>query len=483
MLSFKKSTWLSLIAGTAFLLMPAVLAPTSVQAQAKKGGTLIYVHANGPRHLNGAVQSGSVTAIPGTQIFASPLRFDANWQPQPYLAESWKMSDDQLSLTLNLRKNAKFHDGKPITSADVAFSLMTVKKNHPFKTMFAAVSKVDTPDAHTAIIRLSRKHPAIILAMSPALLPILPKHIYDDGTDIKKHPHNLKPFVGSGPFKFVEMKKGRHIILERNPDYFLPNRPYLDKIIIKIQRNRSSIVLGLKKGDFHLHSFASNTRQIMQLSADKSLTVTSKGYEGIGPVAWLSFNFKNEQLKHKKVRQAIAYAIDRKFITNSLFSGLAKLASGPIAAGHPLAGKNLNLYDVDIAKANKMLDEAGFPRKEDGFRFKLRVDSTNSARNVSEYLKPQLKKIGVDIILRISPDFSTWLARIKSHDFDLNLETLFNWGDPIIGVHRSYLTSNIRKGIAWSNTGSYSNPVVDKLLAKAGQETDDAKRKAIYAEF
>jgi peptide/nickel transport system substrate-binding protein len=178
----------------------------------KKGGTLVIGTSSTPRHLNPAVQSGTSTAIPGTQIFATPLRFDENWNPQPYLAESWKIADDGLSVTLNLRKNARFHDGKPITSEDVAFSIDVIKKNHPFKTMFAPVEKVDTPDPHTAILRLSQPHPAILLAMSSALCVIIPKHIYGDGQDLKKHPMNLTP-VGSGPFKFVEYAKGQHIIL------------------------------------------------------------------------------------------------------------------------------------------------------------------------------------------------------------------------------------------------------------------------------
>ena len=162
-----------------------------------------------PRHLNGAVQSGIATALPSTQVFASPLRFDDKWNPQPYLAESWKLAEDGKSLTLNLRKNAVFHDGKPITSADVAFSIMAIKANHPFTTMLGPVEKVDTPDPYTAIIRMSTPHPAIVLAMSPALCPILPKHIYGDGQDLKTHPRNSTDVVGSGPFKVVGVQARR----------------------------------------------------------------------------------------------------------------------------------------------------------------------------------------------------------------------------------------------------------------------------------
>ena len=448
----------------------------------KRGGTLVIGMTATPRHLNPAVQSGFATAIPGTQIFATPLRFDANWNPQPYLAESWKVSDDGLSVTLNLRKNARFHDGKPITSEDVAFSIDTIKKNHPFKTMFAAVEKVDTPDPHTAVLRLSQPHPAILLAMSSALCVIIPKHVYGDGQDQKKHPMNLKP-VGSGPFKFVEYVKGQHIILERNPDFFLKGKPYLDRIVIKINKDSNSLALGLERGDIHLRPFNIKTRELVRLKKNKDLVVTPKGYAAIGPIGWLAFNLKHPILGKKAVRQAIAYAIDLNFINKALHSGFSKPALGPISMDSPLADQNAKRYDLDLAKANKMLDEAGYPKKADGMRFKVKLDTLLTQRQVAEYLKPQLKKIGIDIELRIPPDFPTWAGWVNSHKFDMTVDVVWNWGDPVIGVHRTYITSNIRKGVIWSNTQSYSNPKVDAILAEAGKERDTAKRAALYKEF
>ncbi len=181
----------------------AWLAPAVHAQEPKRGGTLVLGSTQTPRHLNGAVQSGIATAMPSTQIFASPLRFDDKWNPQPYLAESWKLAEDGKSLTLNLRKNAVFHDGKPVTSADVAFSIMAIKANHPFTTMMGRWRRSIRPMPYTAIIRMSTPHPAIVLAMSPALCPILPKHIYGDGQDLKTHPRNSTDVVGSGPFTLI----------------------------------------------------------------------------------------------------------------------------------------------------------------------------------------------------------------------------------------------------------------------------------------
>ncbi len=178
-------------------IMLAAIAVTmmlsGITVSSADGGTLVIATTQKPRHLNPAVQSGIATAVPGTQIFATPVRFDENWNPQPYLAESWAFSDDGMALTLNLRKGATFHDGHPITSKDVAFSIETIKANHPFKTMFGPVEAIDTPDDHTAVLRLSAPHPALLLALSSALGVIIPEHIYGDGQDPKAH-LSLKQF-------------------------------------------------------------------------------------------------------------------------------------------------------------------------------------------------------------------------------------------------------------------------------------------------
>ena len=209
-----KNSWFSgvLIGSAAFVSSLTAETPT-------RGGTLIAALNSNVRNLNSAVQSGTVTGFSGAQLFASPLRYDENWTPQPYLAESWNISEDGLTVTLNLVKNATFHDGHPITSSDVAFSVKVIQENHPFKSMFAPVASVDTPDEHTAVLNLSQPHPALMLAMSGQLMSIIPEHIYGDGQNPKTHPRNNKDVVGSGPFKLVEFKNGEHVIVERYDDF------------------------------------------------------------------------------------------------------------------------------------------------------------------------------------------------------------------------------------------------------------------------
>ena len=452
----------------------------------RKGGTLIMASTQTPRHLNGAVQSGIATAVPSTQLFASPLRFDDKWQPQPYLAETWKLADDGKSLTLNLRKNAVFHDGKPVTSADVAFTVMAIKANHPFQTMMAPVEKVDTPDPHTAIIRMSVPHPAIVLAMSPALCPILPKHIYGDGQDLKSHPRNGEGLIGSGPFRLTEFKPSQRVVMERFDKFFLPGKPYLDKVIVTIAPDSATLMLGLERGDTQIYPFVSIPTDLKRIQGNSALVLTNRGYEGIGAINWLAFNTAKKPLSDVQVRKAIATCIDKNFVCKALMAGFAVPCDGPIVPSSPFAVPDLVRYPVDLKKAGEMLDAAGYKVGANGERFKLTIDyipgGDDQQKNVAEYVRAQLKKVGIPVEVRASADFPAWAKRMATHDFDMSMDIVFNWGDPVIGVHRTYLSSNI-KPIVWTNTQSYNNPKVDELLNTAGSILDPVKRKAYYATF
>jgi len=473
---------------SATLLAASNLLPLSAFAaeEPKRGGTLVIGSTQTPRHLNGAVQSGIATALPSTQIFASPLRFDDKWNPQPYLAESWKLADDGKSLTLKLRKDAVFHDGKPVTSADVAFSIMAIKANHPFTTMMGPVEKVDTPDAYTAVIRMSVPHPAIVLAMSPALCPILPKHIYGDGQDLKNHPRNTTDVVGSGPFRVTEFKPAQRIVMERFDKFFLPGKPYLDKVIVNVTPDMASLVLGLERGDIQMLPFATLPTDLKRFANDPRVSLTPKGYDGIGALNWLAFNTAKKPLSDVQVRKAIATAIDKNFIAKALMGGFATVSDGPLVASSPFAVPDLVRYPLDLKKAGEMLDAAGYKAGAGGERFKLTIDYLpgvdDQQKNVAEYIRGQLKKVGITVEVRASADFPAWAKRLASHDFDMSMDTVFNWGDPIIGVHRTYLSTNI-KPIVWTNTQSYANPKVDELLNTAGGLIDPTQRKAYYATF
>lgn len=455
-------------------------ADTASQAPLVIGSTQV------PRHFNGAVQSGVATALVSTQVFASPLRYDDKWNPQPYLAKSWDVAENGLSVTLHLVDSALFHDGKPVTSEDVAFSIGVIKANHPFQTMLQPVTSVDTPDPHTVVINLAHPHPALLLSMSPALMPILPKHIYGDGQDIKTHPANLKP-IGCGPFRFVEYIQGETIQLAKFNKFFLPGRPKLDRIVFRLMPDGNSLVLAAERGEISSIPFITGVRDIEHLTKTPSLSVHDRGFEGIGALNWLAFNTKKKPLDDVRVRQALCYAANREFIIGKLLGGVAKPAFSPLVPSSPFFEAKVEHYAYDLAKSEKLLDEAGLKKGADGTRISMTIDylpgENDLQRNVAEYLRSAYRRVGVNLEVRAAPDFPTWAQRVSNFDFDLTMDLVFNWGDPVIGVARTYLSTNIKKGVIWSNTQQYSNPEVDKLLEQAAVEPAPAKRKALYDQF
>ena len=458
--------------------------PLDVAAQAAKGGVLVVGSTQAPRHLNSAVQSGIATMMPAAQLFASPIRMDKNWKPQPYLAESWTLSPDNRSITLVLRKNAVFHDGKPITAEDVKFSIETIRDNHPFKTMYGPVNAVTINDPQTAVIRLAEPHPAVLLALSTSLTPIIPKHIFGDGTDVKIHPRNANP-VGSGAFKLVDFKPGEHIIMDRFDRFFMKDEPKLERIIVRLFKDPTSLLLAFERGEVDVHQALTDPRELERARKVPSAQVY-KAAPAIGPLAWLAFNTKNPKLADKRVRQAINFAIDKKYILESMLGNMNARSTGPIAMGSPYYSADVEKYDFNLARATKLLDDAGLKPGANGVRMTLDIDAIPGSADfkaIQEYMKPALAKIGIEANVRLSPDFPTWARRVSSLQFEATLDSVYNWGDPVIGVHRTWLSSNIKPGVIWSNTQSYSNPKVDEWLAAAGQEMNLAKRKDLYKQM
>ena len=451
------------------------------------GGELIASLYASPPHLNPAIQSGMATAFPGAQIFAGLIRFDNQWKPHPYLAEKWEISEDGLSVTLHLVKNARFHDGKPITSEDVAFSIMTVKALHPFKSMMAPVERVDTPDPHTAVIRLKKPHPAILLAMSPALLPILPKHVYGSVEKVKGHPANMNP-IGSGPFKLEAFVPGKEIRLIKNKDFFIKGRPYLDRLTIPIARNTLEESMDIETGAIDMMVSFQDLNELNHLRSLNHLVVEKDAFKGIGPIYWLAFNLQKKPFDDVRVRKAIGYAIDRQFIVDTLFKGETTIETGPISSNSPFYTSDVNLYEQNFETANRLLDEAGYPRDQTGKRFSFRLtylpDKAGSNPKITQYLRQLLlKNLGVEAVIEAPESVNKWATKIATWDFDATLDDVFNWGDPVIGVHRTYLSSNIRKGVIWSNTQGYRNQAADALMAQAGSEGDVQKRTLLYEKF
>ena len=475
------------LARAAILYLAAALAGPALAAEPVPGGTLIVGGGADARHLNPAVQSGGNTGVPGAQLFAGLVRIDDRFEPRPYLAERWSISADGLSYTFHLVPGARFHDGSPITSEDIAFSLGVVREHHPFGiAMFDAVAHVDTPDPLTAVIRLSRPHPALMQALAAPLMPVIPKHVYGDGRDPKTHPMNATP-VGSGPFRYGEWVRGRHLILERNDDFFIEGRPYLDRIVFRIVKEPSVRKLALHKGEIDYYPFNPvRFRDVPTMAANPDLRVSTAGYAALGPLNYVEFNLRAPPFDDLRVRRAVAYTIDRDYMADTLHGGVPRPGTGPFHHASPFHIDGLNGYPLDLERARDLLDAAGYRPDADGVRMTVVLDyppfHVDSLTTGASYIKSQLKKVGIAVTLRAPGDLPAWAARIAAWDYQFTLNATWNYPDPVIGVHRVYLCANIRN-IVWSNTQGYCNERVDALLREAASTTDPTRRKALYAQF
>ena len=476
--------------GLAGALLTVLILGNSAFAQ-KQGGTLVMIVQPEPPTLASYLSTSGPIGMIAAKVFDGLLEYDTELQPQPSLAESWEVSPDGKTVTFKLREGVVFHDGQPLTSADVQFSIMDVAKvTHPRgPNTFAAVTEVETPDDHTLILKLSEAAPYMMMAFSSYETPIIPKHVYGEG-DLRTHPNANDP-VGSGPFKFVEWKKGQYIRLDRNPDYWKEGQPYLDRIVARIIPDPSTRTAALEKGEAHFAAMgAVPFNDAKKLAENPNLTVTTKGHEMISPVSELLLNTERKPLDDKAVRQAIAYAMDRQFIIDNIWFGYGKPATGPMSSNFAPSG----LYSADVKsyqvadgveRANQILDEAGYEKNADGIRFELIHDSLPYGQEwtrFGEYVQQALGKAGIKVTIR-QEDVPRWLKRTYTdHDFDTTANYLYNLSDPVIGVHRAVHSSTIRPGTVFTNGSYWSNPKTDELLNMAKIEPDADKRSALYAE-
>ena len=474
---------------TASLTMPQ---PARAQGSPQKGGTLVIVVQPEPPTLAAYQSTAGPVGQVATKVYEGLLEYDFQLKPSASLAQSWTVSADGKTVTFKLLPGVKFHDGQPFTSADVQFSVMDVlKKVHPRGVnTFRAVTAVDTPDAMTAVFRLSEPAPYMMMALSSYESPMLPKHVFGTG-DITRHPNANLP-VGTGPFKFVEWQKGQFLRFDRNPDYRKPGLPHLDRIVARFIADTGTRSAAMETQEVHMGGFnAVPPVDVKRLAALPHISVTAKGYEMQAPILHLDFNTTKPPFDDVKVRQAVAYAMDRKFVLDNIWFGFGRPSTGPINSNFKANGlytadvKNYNVPN-GVELANKLLDEAGKKRGADGVRFEIVHDVTpygEEWRRFGEYTQQQLGKIGIKATLRVE-DVPGWLRRVyTNYDFQLTSNWIQTLADPSIGVHRLYHSGSIKPGTVFVNDSRWSSKETDELMDKANVELDAKKRAALYHEL
>lgn len=456
-------------------------------ASSKRGGTLLVAQYPEPPTLTSAwTTAGPAQSVSG-KIFDGLLTYGPGMTPRPQLATRWEVSSDGLTVTFHLRPGVTWHDGKPFTSADVAFSLMEIwKKYHGRgRSTFANVIAADSPDPLTSIWRLSKPAPYILSALSSVESQVVPQHLYAN-RDVLSNPYNNAP-VGTGPFRFVRWTQGSEIVLERNPGYWDTGKPFLDGVVFRILPEANAAAAALETGAVHIAPTGTVPQSaIGRLGREPSLTVTEHAADYAVGLTVLEFNLDRPLFRDPRVRQAFAHCIDREFILKNIFYGYGEVANSPIPAGMPAFHTgDVPLYPYDLKRAEALLDAAGFKRGADGVRMAFQNDPLPIGTSIlsAQFIRATLAKIGVHMSIR-SSDYGEFVNCVyKRRDFDTTLNGATAGPDPAIGTQRFYWSADFQPGVAFSNGAHYHNPEVDRVLEAAQVEVDPGKRRALYATF
>jgi len=472
------------------MLASTALPRLAVAQEPRKGGRLVVAADSEPRNLNPAMVASNGVFFIASKV-VEPLAeasFEGADGLAPRLATSWEGSADGLTVIFKLREGVTWHDGKPFSSADVAFSALQVWKplQNLGRVVFKDLEAVDTPDDHTAVFRFARPTPfQLVRNALPALTSVVPKHIYEQGKIEENAANNA--LIGTGPFRFAEHKPGEYYMLRRNETYWGKGEPLLDEIVYRVLPDRAAAAGALEADEIQLAAFSAvPLADLDRISEVEGIEVITKGYEALTYQLVVEINHRRKELADLKVRQAIAHAIDKAFVVKTIFLGYATAATGPVPKNDKqFYTPDVPAYAFDIAKANALLDEAGHKRGADGKRFSLKLLPApyfNETRQFGDYLRQALAEIGIDAELVNNDSAAHQKAVYTDHAFDLAVAPPVFRGDPAIST-TILVKSGTPDGVPFSNQGGYANADLDALIDKAAVTLDEKARTQLYYQF
>lgn len=473
----------------AVVAIAAAAATVASAQQPKPGGILRMYHRETPPSMSiheEATYSVNVSSMP---IFSNLVIYDQHKAQnsidtiQPELATSWSWSGDGKALTFKLREGVKWHDGKPFTSADVkcTFEMLAGKsqnrfRKNPRKDWFANVTDVTTEGDLQATFHLKRPQPAILAMLASGYTPIYACHV--TAAQQRTNP------VGTGPFRFVELKQNESIKLVKNPDYFKKGLPYLDGIEYTILPNRSTAILGFVAGRFDI-TFPTEVSipllKDVKAQAPQAVCVT----EPINVSTNLIVNRESAPFDNADVRRAVALSLDRKAFVDILFEGKADIGGAMLPPpagvwGMPPEELKTVLGYGDVKQnrdeARKLMQNAGYgPDK----KLKLKISTRNLAiyRDPAVILIDQLKDIYIDGELDVI-ESGIWFAKVARKEYQIGLNlTGAGIDDPDQTFYENFGCGSER------NYTNYCNKDLQAQFDVQSQEKDVAKRKKLVWEI
>ena len=455
--------------------------------QPKRGGILTSVIIEDPPGFSIHESATVSTVWPMMPCYSNLVIFDQSKAQEtldtlvPELAERWSWQDGHKNLVFFLRKNVKWHDGKPFTSKDVKHTFDVVREApeatgkfrlSPRKDWFANVDAIETPDAHTVVFRLKRPQPSLLLMLAAGYSPVYPAHV---------PPAELRQrCVGTGPFKQKEYVRGQYVELERNPDYFVPGRPYMDGVRYLIIGERGTRLAALQAGRLDAFVPLEMTKAMADTAkkAVPALLVSETGQLGSDNVV---INHKKPPFDALPVRRAVSLALDRDASAQGVRQGGAVVGAGfmPKPFGSwALPDKELRTLPgyrgsaVDKAEAKRLLAAAGYgPGKP--LRLEMVTRTSPIYLDLASFVVDQLRQVGIDVQLK-QLDTTAWFPLLARRDYVIGA----NLTAPGIDDPDVYLYENYRCGTSRNYT-DYCNEAVDRLIDEQSQELDRDKRLKI----
>ncbi len=460
----------------------------------KDPGTIVVILESSPNNLDLRQGTDAQSERVGGLIFDALVKKDEHYNLRPWLATSWEQPD-ALTWVFHLRDGVRFSDGRPLEAADVVWtieSLIDPSVAHLVSGKsgnFGDVDHAEARDRLTVVVHLKRPDAGLLFNLSDGLFGVVPRGAGKD--------FGLAP-IGSGPFRFVSQVQDKEVIVERNPQCWSrqaagAERPGSSEQGREIQRIRFAVVpdtitsaLEMQKNSADLESNVLTLDMVHALEGASGLETTT----GAGSTVWyLNFNVEDPLLRDKRVRQAIAFAIDRPAIIAALWRGHAQLADTLLPVGHwaRAADNDLAQYPHDPARATALLEAAGFHAGADGVRLHLalKISTDESTRLLAVVLQQQMRAAGIDLAIR-SAEFGTFYADVTHGAFQMyTLKWVGSNEDPDIFRYMDSSASFPPKG---ANRGHYVNAWVDALLAAAAAEVGppdavQTRRRAEYIEI
>lgn len=449
-----------------FALLFALLFPLLSCSQAHDPNTFVMIIESSPTNLDPRVGIDAQSERIDELIFDALLTRDEHFNVQPGLAESWDVPDP-LTYVFHLRRGVRFHDGQPLTSRDVKWtmdSLLQRKVRSTRAATYRYVDRVDAPDDYTVTFHLKEPFASLLWNLSEGAMGVVP---YGSLDEVAQKP------IGSGPFKFVRAEQDKEVVLERNDDYW-GEKARLARVRFTVVPDTTTRALELRKGSADAVLNALTSDIVVALEKEPALRVQKSP----GTIlSYLSFNMRDPMLRDYRVRQAIACAIDRKPLIEYIWRGFAQPATNLIPAQSWAYDAEVKSLAYDPARARQILDAAGYPER-DGVRFHLtmKTSTEETTRLLAAVLQQQLRAVGIVLDIR-TYEFATFLADVSSGAFQVYSLRWSGNEDPDI-FDTAFHSHNFPP--AGRNRGYYSNPQVDELIDQARRETDQNTRRELY---